>query len=164
MVLEIRTSNDIVIDVSRGNPAFSIFPSGHAGCQGFGALGTRGGAQISEWADSVGKAKGQSKVGELMQQVWNRKSSQWGRGVGKLGGGDEGDGWILWTIVTAIHLLNRASVALVLGGDVGCFSHWMELFVRGVLGLYQIRLWIIKGKEGDGAKLFTSWVCEASGE
>lgn len=69
MVLEIRTSNDTVIDVSRGNPAFSIFPSGHTGCQGFGALGTRGGAKISEWADSVGQTKGQSKVGELMQQV-----------------------------------------------------------------------------------------------
>lgn len=55
-----------------------MFPSGHAGCQGFGALKTRRRVKINERAESVGKAKGQSRMGEFMQQVRNRKSSpQW---------------------------------------------------------------------------------------
>lgn len=77
-----------MIDVSRENPIFSMFPSGHAGCQGFGALKTRRRVKINERAESVGKAKGQSRMGEFMQQVRNRKSSpQWGGGMAKAGWG-----------------------------------------------------------------------------
>lgn len=73
-----------MIDVSRENPIFSMFPSGHAGCQGFGALKTRRRVKINERAESVGKAKGQSRMGDFMQQVRNRKSSpQWGGGYGQ---------------------------------------------------------------------------------
>lgn len=125
-VLEMITANDTVFDVSSENPTSSVFPSRQIWCWGFGTLETtvKEGTSRQCWQN-----QGPRQNREFMQQIRNRKSRQpW---VFKAGAEGSIRGWMnsLSHSNIAVHPLNRASVALVLGGEVsGSVTEWSCLW------------------------------------